>query len=238
MEKRGQVYILGALIISAVIFILALKPNVIIQDKFEDDFEKLSNNYEYESTRLVNSLIHNEMNVTAGFFNLTLLFTSYSKSQNPSFNLIYAFGFNDTINIGNFMGEPIVIDDETNKYVLDGCFDKINAVVSFQGLSFESDVDFADIQECLLVIPYNDKIWISIQGLWYPFEISNKPQIIIISREEAEEQRKVFIGGEGFIPGGQTQSEDLYCNQFKKEKRCERNQICCYKSNVCTSDCD
>ena len=58
MNKRGQVYILAALIISVVIFILALRPNVIIQEKIEDDFEKLSGNYEYESTRFINSLIN------------------------------------------------------------------------------------------------------------------------------------------------------------------------------------
>ena len=204
MDKRGQVYILAALIISVVVFILVLRPNVVVQEKFEDDFEKLSGNYEYESTRFTNSLINQELGVSSSFFNFTLLFTSYSKSQNPNFNLIYAFGFDDKINIGNFMEEQIVIDDGDNQYILNGCYDKINAVIEFQGLNFESDIDYKDVEECLLTIDFTENICINMGDLWYPYELKNKPQIMIVSREEAEEQRKVFIGGEGFVKSGGT----------------------------------
>lgn len=239
MDKRGQVYILAALIISVVVFILVLKPNVVIQEKFEDDFEKLSGNYEYESTRFTNSLINQELNVSSSFFNFTLLFTSYSKSQNPNFNLIYAFGFEDIINIGNFMEEEIVIDDGRNQYVLNGCYNKIRAIIEFQGLNFESEIDFGEVEECLLTIGSTDMIWIGIGGLWYPFEISNKPQIIIVSREEAEEQRKVFIGGEGFLKGNENDvnSKEEFCNLLPNEESCSSKDFCCWKG-FCTASCD
>lgn len=239
MNKRGQVYILAALIISVVVFILVLRPNVIIQEKFEDDFEKLSGNYEYESTRFTNSLINQDLNVSSSFFNFTLLFTSYSKSQNPNFNLIYAFGLGDEINVGNFMEEEIVIDDGSSQYLLNGCYDKIGAVIEFQGLNFESDIDYGEIEECLLTIDFVSNIWLGIGGLWYPFEIESRPQIIIISQEEAEEQRKVFIGGEGFKKGGgQGRDEEQFCNLFSNEESCSNHEVCCWESNSCTANCD
>ena len=239
MDKRGQIYILAALIISVVVFILVLRPNVVIQEKLEDDFEKLSSNYEYESSRFTNSIINQELNVSSSFFNFTLLFVSYSKSQNPNFNLIYAFGFEDIINIGNFMEEEIIVDNGKNQYVLNGCYNKISAVIEFQGLNFEGNINFSDVEKCLLTIDFVDKIWIGIDGLWYPFEISNKPQIIIVSREETEDQRKVFIGGEGFIKGegdGKGKSSEDFCNSFKQEKSCSDKESCCWKG-FCTSEC-
>jgi len=236
MNKRGQIYILAAVIISLVIFILALRPNFFVQEKLEDDFEKLSQNYEDESARFVNSLIITESDVSKSFFTFTSLFTSYSKSQNPNFNLIYAFGFDDHIYIGNFMNHSIIVDDNSNSYIVNGCYDRVGAVVNFQGFNFESDIEYGEVRDCLLTIDYKERIWVLIDGLWYAFEVNNRPQLIIVSREEAKDQRKVFIGGEGFSIGEEQKTIEGFCNKFKNENACLNKDPCCWKIK-CTANC-
>ena len=57
MNKKGQIYILAALILSIVVFSLSQTINKFQQEELEEDFEKLSDNYELESSKLINSLI-------------------------------------------------------------------------------------------------------------------------------------------------------------------------------------
>tara|TARA_Y100000310_G_scaffold302635_1_gene340223 strand:+ start:59635 stop:60321 length:687 start_codon:yes stop_codon:yes gene_type:complete len=204
MNKKGQIYIVAALILSVIIFDLSQVLNQLEQKKIEDNFEELSDNYALESSKLINSLINSEKEILDSFSSFTLLFTSYSKAINPSFGLIYSLEYDENIQIGNFLNEPITVDNGTTSFqdinILNGCFDKISASIKFEGLSFNPGIDLGDVEKCTLVVPFTNKIWIQIGEFWYPFEIiKGRAQIMVVSKEEAQEQRKVFIGGEGFV---------------------------------------
>lgn len=245
MDKRGQVYILAALILTAVLYGISRQSNLLFQENIEDDFNKLSENYNIESAILINSLLNNNADVVDGFSNFTVLFTSYSKSQNPSFGLIYAFDFENEIQIGNFLSKEIIIDSgtgETSLSRLNGCYNDISATVRFHGLSFDPGLSLIDIGECTTKIPSTEKIWIGIEDLWYPFEIKEgQPQVMIVSKEEVKEQRKVFIGGEGFVEENEgRESISGFCSRFTSENACNNFQkggICCFEDGQC-SRCD
>ena len=78
MNKKGQLYILVAMILCVAIFMLVSQYNVVEQEKMRDDFDELSDNYAIESTKLLNSLFIVGGDVFGSFANFTILFTSYS----------------------------------------------------------------------------------------------------------------------------------------------------------------
>lgn len=228
MQKRGQVYILGVLILAVVLYGLAVTVNEVRQESIEGDFEKLSENYENEATKFINSIFNSGGDMGQAFSNFTLLFTAYSKSQNPTFELIYALDYNNTIQVGNYMSNPILVDNKSSEgepYItLDGCFENISATITFEGLSMDvPGSQISSLQTCMVEIPSVDKIWIGIRNDWYPFMITKgQPKIMVISRMAKAEQTRVFVKGEGFVKENITKpSADDFCEKFSRQEVCE-----------------
>jgi hypothetical protein len=225
MNKKAQIYILAAIILSIIVFSLSSVVNKIEQKRLENDFEKLSKNYAMESANLINNLISNDQDVSSAFLNFTVLFTSYSKAQNPNFELIYALDNNTAIQIGNFLSQNIIVNSGTlanpNLHFLDGCYETVSAIIKFDGLSLGTDVDVEDIGECQLNIPAINNIYFYINGSWYPFAITpGKPQIMIVSQLEEEEQKQVYVGGEGFTKEGNIGTDVNRCESYRNQRSC------------------
>lgn len=242
MQKRGQIYILAALIILAVIFSLSSVVNKVKQEKIESDFSKLSENYFDESSKFINSLLNVDEDILDSYSNFTVLFTAYSKARNPDFSLIYAIEFNDTIKIGNYLNYQIAIDNGTDNYdihVLEGCYDNVDAAVSFSGLSLGIEgIKVSDVKDCEIEMPFIDKLWIQIGSYWYLFNlIKGKPDLVIVSREEAKEQRQVFVGSEGFIKEDRDKAGkgSEICNELYLQGDCPED-ICILIGN-CNVSC-
>jgi hypothetical protein len=211
MNKRGEIYILGAIILATILYSLATTINYIKQESLDDDFEKISKNYELESSKLINNLLsQGDEDIKGSFNSFTALFTSYSKSQNPSYGLIYVLSFEDEdnykIQIGNYFDKKIYIEYGQSMEEIQGCFTTIQATLTFDGLTLDPEIE-QTIESCKLILDYQEGIdfmRIGIENddeiIWYNLEIiKGKPQIMIISRLEEGQQRRVFIGGEGFV---------------------------------------
>src|SRR3989344_5880273 len=157
MHKRGQVFILAALILSFIIFSLAVKVNIANRPIIEGDFEGLSRNYDIESTKFINLLTEKNFrealkleDVAVLFLNFTQDFTSYSKTQNPEFGVIYFFDFESSISgqgvgklfVGNYLDQDIIVwTKEGEEQVVEGCKNTVNAGVSFGEFKFNTGVE-------------------------------------------------------------------------------------------------
>ena len=214
MNKKGQVYILAAMLLSVVLYGLSAVPNFSVQQQFKGDFEKLSNNYEIEGSKLVNSVLSSGGDITESFTNFTVFFMSYSKSQTPNFGVIASLSYKNSIRIGNYLKKPVLIDiGDGKEEEINGCFDKIPASLIFKGLVIDLPAaEIKDIQTCFIDIPYKENIRIgfieqkgpSEEIIWYPFKVkANAPQLLIVSLLEEGPQRKVNIAGEGYIQEGE-----------------------------------
>lgn len=205
MNKKAQIYILAAILFAIVIYGLSTVPNVVKTYEFKGDFNKLANNYNIESSKLINSVIISGGDVTESFTNFTTLFMSYSKSQNPNFGLIYSLNYAGKIRIGNYLKQKIKVYDGGDEIELDGCFDKVSSQLIFNGLVIDMDVsELGELQDCFTDITSTDKIWIGFEQeeeiVWYPFRIEeNKPQLMIVNFMQEGPQRQVSIAGEGYV---------------------------------------
>ncbi len=196
MHKNGQIYILASLILLFVVFTLINLPNVYEQRNLEKNFEKLSKNYAYESSRLVNSLIASQ--VTAfdeQFLNFTVQFTSFARTQSPNFGLLYLLTFDTTTHIGNYLDVPVTIQSSVGQSSLEGCYTKIPATIEFQGLRILSgDINMQEISACTTSLVGEDEITIFIEDVPYVFNLSQQgSNLLVLTRQEEGEQRQVFI---------------------------------------------
>tara|TARA_Y100000310_G_C20659472_1_gene803874 strand:+ start:149 stop:769 length:621 start_codon:yes stop_codon:yes gene_type:complete len=195
--KKGQIYILAAIIIGFLLFTIISPINLVHQKITDDDFEELSKNYRIESAKLLNEILNEEertpQQLEAYFLNFTLLFTSYSKTKNPDFGIIYAFPFEGQLLIGNYLNQDITFNPGGS---LNGCFDDVRASVSLMGLQLNvQGIDLATYQDCVTntAIPPNNQLNFEIFSVPYTFILNpNRPDIIMISRESLGEDIKIY----------------------------------------------
>ncbi len=200
--KKGQIYILSVLIIGFLLFTIITPSNFIHQKVIDDDFKELSQNYQLESSKLINELLNkegtNEEVISDTFLNFTVVFTSYSKTKNPNFGLIYAFPYGGEVFIGNYADTDLkfTAGNSLVTHSLPGCFSKVSTSVSLYGISLSPDIYPASYATCIKNIPYpqDNKIKFNIEGIEYDFELKNsRSDIIIVSRESLQDDIKVFI---------------------------------------------
>ncbi len=213
-NKKGQVYILVAIVLCVALFGIVSVVNRFEQDPMVDDFEEISENYKVESQRFINSVLNKgNTDIQDAFPVFTYAFTSYSKSKTPGYGLIYALSFEDEegkqILIGNFLSETIEVASvsgggyvfdggEGGERIIPGCYNNVKASVAFGGLSFDVGADVAQLglDECTRILSFNNPTqYIMIDGVVYPFEISDDvSELMIVGRLDKEEQRKVYVG--------------------------------------------
>lgn len=198
MRKRGQVYLIAALILIGILYVILAQPNKYYQDPLERDFNKISKNYYIESNKIINSLINQESSseqVYENFTRFTTIFTSYAKAQNPEMGLIYIFHYDEDVQVGNYLDEAITVKQRDGDLIIPGCYDKVSASVDFEGLNIPVDIDFGEIKKCVKeVTPSEGKITINYQDFDYELSITkNKPQLMVVTLQDEKEQRQVFI---------------------------------------------
>ena len=88
MSKRGQIYILAAILLAITIYSLSTTVNIIEQEDIKGDFNSLAQNYEIESFKIINSVLKSgDVSIPEAFENFTFLFSSYSKTKSPNFHI-------------------------------------------------------------------------------------------------------------------------------------------------------
>ncbi len=196
--KKGQVYLLAVIIMGFLIYTMLLPVNFLKTSEIDDDFQEISKNYQLESAKLLNELLNtqnlNQDFVEGRFLNFTVAFTSYSKSKNPNFGLVYAFPFNNKVFLGNYADSPL---NYTQTDQIQGCLSDVTAAISLLGIDVSSpDIDVGTYTDCMTSITYplNDKLDLILDNSEYSFTLSDSTSnLIIINKESIEGDVKIFI---------------------------------------------
>ena len=216
MEKKGQIYILAALMLGIIIYGLSTIVNFTDQEEIKGDFGLLANNYEIESAKLINSLLQSGGNISDNFSSFTFLFTSYSKAKSPNFNLFYALAFEGQLHVGNFMDDDVTvyvpcpqIDSCTviTEIPLIGCLANISSKLGFDDLTIEPEyliggenINLNSLKDkCLssTEIGNNKEYCLEIGGVMYNLSIeTNSPKIFSLSRLKSGNQILNSVQGE------------------------------------------
>ncbi len=200
--KKGQIYILAVIILGFLLYTIITPVNFMHKRIIDDDFEEISRNYELESTKLVNEQL-NVKGMTGDtleniFLNFTVAFTSYSKTKNPNFGLIYAFPYEQWLFIGNYADVDVDFIAEPNQIFLKGCLNNVSTSISLYGLELSTiPINLATYRDCTVLTDYpgNEKLKFTIDDVQYDFPISeNRSEVIVVTREKLSNDIKIFIG--------------------------------------------
>jgi hypothetical protein len=199
--KKGQIYILAVIILGFILYTIITPVNFMHQRVIDDDFEEISRNYEIESTKLVNEQLNvkhmDKETLENIFLNFTIAFTSYSKTKNPSFGLIYAFPYQEKLFIGNYADIDINFTAEPKKISLQGCLSNISTTISIAGLNLATiPINTATYKKCVNLTDYPDDntLKFKVEDVQYNFTISeNRSEVIVVTRERLSNDIKIFI---------------------------------------------
>ena len=207
MDKRGQLYIMSAIIIAFILYIIITPSNIIKKTTETSNFQEIAKNFDRESSKFLNSLIKKKQDIYDSFLNFTILFTSYSKTKNPNFGLIYAFIKDNKLYIGNYLQDEATFKYSSHQTTIKGCLDQIKTSFSVAGLDVGiPNVNILNYQDCLKEIPITpsstNEISITITEpdtgsiTTFKTEISeNNPDLIIISKEKKDNIRRIYTKG-------------------------------------------
>ncbi|MDP2908322.1 MAG: hypothetical protein Q8N77_00795, partial [Nanoarchaeota archaeon] len=241
MGKRGQIYILAAILLAVVVYGLSTVVNVVQQEEIRGDFGALSSNYEMESSKLINSVLQDEGNVSDAFNNFTFFFTSYSKAKSPNFHIFYALAYKGDIYFGNFMNEDLYIYTSCptefgscpSSSKLPGCLGNVSAQISFEGLTINPEYVLGEFEKFRGSCFWNTEIsgvmdyCVGIGGNMYKLPVKeNVPTIFSLSRLKSGAQVLNSVRGEV--------SEEQVCAGKSSEGSCNScSAVCCWSEDEC-----
>ncbi|MEK6952658.1 MAG: hypothetical protein AABX29_06620 [Nanoarchaeota archaeon] len=266
MNKRGQIYILAAIIFSLVIYLLSVNLNFTKGTVFSDFFIEISDNYDKESAKFLTSLSqellkNSNLDVKTKFNEFSGKFTSYSKTINSAFGFIYFFDYSHResrrLIVGNHLDQPILVwVDENNKKIINGCKADIPLGTNFGDLSSRfigilSDVLDSCSETLDLTIDANlYNVNYVVSNIKYTSSvIKGVPQIVILSEEKKDEERKVYTNhkfekGENWVNELKQYCIDpllspkpIICDcSLRNEENCLMNDICKWEGSGCVDN--
>lgn len=216
MNKRGQLYILAALILLLVIFWVSLKTNMFQQREVSPTFDQLSRNYENELNKLVNTLLtegatpqelSEEVSELSGDFVYT-----YAKQKDPDFGLVYVLSNQDIVTVENTLNSRVVVEGKELASPEESCIEgdvsgasaqlavgrtKKWCVENIDPATLVSWEDsFTPISQELTGISSGDTIIINIGDNDYYFTIGDSVELKAIVRRESEGQVQIYTTGQ------------------------------------------
>ena len=133
------------------------------------------------------------------FLKFTIVFSSYAKTKNPEFGTIYAFIYGPHLYIGNYLDQEVRIPSAPpQNRNLPGCYQDLNTEIVISGFRMPTPVEMNALDDCMLdlAVPGNNRLTFFIEDIEYEVDLEpSRPEIIIVSREEVANQRKVFVKG-------------------------------------------
>lgn len=195
MNKRGQFFVLGAVILAMALFVLMAKVNTYEEKILLEDFPDLANNYKTESVNVLNDALLGGEDPTVRLYSFTDNYVQYARTISPSLGFVYAYkNSSGQVIVTNYNPNPIIVDT-------DGIFpsnaNSVNEVsLNLNGINFKTTVPTkltAFDKSYNTYITDSDQMVIDIGGIFYPLDLANQPLQIISSAQDSVNSNYVKV---------------------------------------------
>lgn len=190
MQKKGQFYIISTLIIIAVIIGLVTAVNYIKKPKEPVKFYDLSEDYEAETTKIVDYGVYSKQNVPVEIEEFTEKFSEYAEEKDPNVQIIYLYGDKDNLQVFNYGKEEAkVISSSTGTTIPGGSIETMSKInVEYGEQQFSRDVEekmkyFKNIKET--ISSAGQWIQIEIAGIVHNFNLADEDNFYYILKTES-----------------------------------------------------
>ncbi len=201
MEKRGQVYILAAVIIGVLLFTIFATVNTSKQVDLNANFDRLNENYERESERFINAYVSDNnptKELENSFPEFAWNFNKFAMETNPEFGIITTLSFTKKDGtkknlIVNMLDTPVFVTtrftenggvfipsngetDESAIEVVTGCSEILDAVLTIPGVGTINPgetVGKQGVKFCTYPVDVAgiDKVFLFVNDIWVGYEI-------------------------------------------------------------------
>jgi len=199
MKKRGQVYLIAAIVICLLLFILLSGSNIFTRIFVQDRFSDIAKNYEIESSKYINEIVKSGDDVGDRLKVFTEIFVEeYSKNIDPSVGMLYVFAHPNGFWIFNYLAEQageeniIITYEDLTPPGMYSCSHSTSAC----GLNTCITIPIGDIESCALAFEGEGELNLQIGDIIYgPFENrdTKNPTLVFIFKKAKENTVKVFI---------------------------------------------
>ena len=186
MTKRGQFYIITALIIAAIVFGLTTVMNYSTVHPAPAQFYDLSKNFEAESTQVIDYGVYSaEPNIQGKVENFTRAFLDYAVEKDPNLELFYIYGNSTSLTVVNYgKNESGITTQNGSNDTLSGGGALTVSQISYQvsEKTFSQDITerAAKFNRISTTVIPGDWVKINIAGIAYDFNLKNHEQFEFI----------------------------------------------------------
>lgn len=242
MEKRGQVYILAAVIIGVLLFTIFATVNTSKQVDLNANFDRLNENYERESERFINAYVSDNSptdELEKTFPEFAWNFNKFAMETNPEFGIISTLSYTNKegnkINlIVNMLDTPVFVttrftenggvfkpnNDEGAVKVVIGCSEILDASLTIPGVGTINPgetVGKQGVKACLHKVNNVDRVFLFVNDMWVGYEIPKekdpKPGLIVTAKSDEGEQTQIFVN-ENEIPIDHSEESKVRCSEI------------------------
>ncbi len=152
-NKKGQFYILTAIIFCSVMFVLLYSRQP--AQEVNSEFSLLYNNYIYEAPIAINNALYENKDISSNFENFTLNFISFAKEKNIDFKVFYILIHDGKTELVNYLNAPVNI---TSSNLLLNISQKTtmlnpgNLTIEFEGNTYSYNITNGPVQYKILIV--------------------------------------------------------------------------------------
>lgn len=205
MDKRGQFYIILAIIISLAFFSLIIQDNKVQESILIQDFNDVSNNYVQEAPNVANYGIYNNYNndnIKSLLSDYSSNFLYFARQKNPSIELIYIYSNGTNVTVRSYTNETtyVTTENSTTQLGIPGAEQQTinNINLNVAGKDFTQQVplqikNFGD-QFSTADFPNMNNVVLNLGGVVHNFNLdtTNGPQLSILIRSQTGSAVQVY----------------------------------------------
>ncbi len=201
--KRGQLYIIVAILLCLALFVVAFRVNTYTKEVKSDVFAGVSRTYETETSEVINYAITQNENISKELGEFTKNFmVDYVSDIDPKTGLIYVVGYKENgmrrMVIQNYLlEENINVSFKTLTDVVFNCPDPVSVNVGGLPIVYSTDmVTIGDLDRdyCTLRIDDVGAVKLNIDGVIYCFDNTNieNPEVLLVAKKKKNDIVEVY----------------------------------------------
>ena len=206
MDKRGQFYIIIAIIISLAFFSIITPQNRMEESILFQDFNDVSLNYVEEAPKVANYGIFNDLNINSLLSDFTKDFLTFAKQRNPTVELIYVYNNGTNVNMKSYLDETTIVESNETTFNLLGAEESTinNVNLNIAGKDFTQQIplqikNFGD-EFSSVDFPSSKNIILNVGGIIHNFDLSSQgPELKVLIRSKTGSIVQIYKTGSSQI---------------------------------------
>ena len=196
--KRGQFFIIAAVIISSVVFGLSSVKNYVQLRQENKGFYDLSDEVKQESAQVMDYGVYNSEDVPSKIHEFTEELSKNIADQDPDVEFVFVYGNNENVTIENYGKEEAPFNVGEGSGILGGAREEEETSIKVNlGKSFTKQETQTPYQNKTLwwriMLPGSNFVKVKINTEEYHFDLKKDQQFFMVIRKDAEEEEYVDI---------------------------------------------